>query len=70
MVSVVQKAFDGPGGEIRTGTIVDSTGWKNEMRLHNCRFLRPATETEAAEFRAGRTAPPAARKPARSRKVH
>lgn len=53
MVSVVQKPFDGPGGEIPAGTVIDTTGWRNEQRLHNTRHLRAATETEVAELRAG-----------------
>lgn len=59
MVSVVQKPFESPGGhELPTGTIVDTSTWRNEQRLHNCRFLRPATESEVIALREGRTLEP------------
>jgi hypothetical protein len=50
MISVVVKAFEGPDGLLESGTTVDSTPWRNEGRLLNCRFIRPATDDEAAAF--------------------
>ncbi len=46
MFSTVLKAFDGPSGPLAPGTVVDSTTWRNETRLHGARYLRPATEVE------------------------
>lgn len=57
MITVVTKAFEAHGEQIESGTVVDSSGWRNEGRLLTCRFLRPATEDEVADFQ---VKPPAA----------
>jgi hypothetical protein len=50
MITVVQKPFTSSGPQpLRSGAIVDSTGWRNEARLLRGRWLRPATPQEAAE---------------------
>jgi len=46
MVSIVVKAFDGPDGPLAPGTVVDSSAWRNETRLHGARYLRPASDSE------------------------
>lgn len=63
MVTVVTKVFDGPKGPLTPGTIVDSSAWRNEQRLLNTRFLRPATESEALELEDA----PATERPARKK---
>ena len=52
MITVVAKPFSGPEGELPSGTVIDSSAWRNESRLINCRYLRPATESEAIALRA------------------
>lgn len=57
MVSVVQKPFDGPGNvPLPVGTVVDSSDWRNEQRLHGSRYLRAATERESRELKKSRPA--------------
>ena len=57
MISVVQKPFDGPGNvPLPVGTVVDSSAWRNEQRLHGARYLRAATERESREIAKSRKA--------------
>ena len=51
MITVVTKSFETQGQVLPAGEVVDSTTWRNEGRLINCRFLREATESEVAEFK-------------------
>jgi hypothetical protein len=57
MVTVVVRPFEAAGKELKSGTVIDSTSWRNEARLINCRFLREATEREVADFKAKQAAP-------------
>ena len=67
MITVVTKAFKVSGNqELPAGTVVDSTHWRNESRLINCRFLREATESEVADFKKN---PPKARPAAKAKKA-
>lgn len=50
MITVVTKPFEVDGYQLTSGQVVDSTTWRNESRLINCRFLREATESEVADF--------------------
>lgn len=58
MITVVQKPFDGPEGPLASGIIVDSSRWRNEGRLLNCRYLRAASESEATELEVADRTPP------------
>lgn len=51
MITVVTKPFESNGEQIESGRVVDSSAWRNESRLINCRFLREATESEVADFK-------------------
>lgn len=51
MIAVVVKPFEAEGRVLAAGTIVDSSAWRNEGRLINCRWLREATESEVADFK-------------------
>lgn len=47
-IHVVMKPFSDASGLLSTGSVVNATGWRNLSRLVSQRYLRPATEAEAA----------------------
>jgi hypothetical protein len=46
MHTVVLKQFEAEGRKLEIGEVVDSSDWRNEQKLINTRYLRPATEEE------------------------
>lgn len=50
MLSVVIRDFLADRA-LKTGELVDTSGWRLERQLREQRFIRPATEDEIAEFR-------------------
>ncbi len=46
-IHVVMRPVSSAGGLIPSGTIVDTSQWRNAARLLTQRYLRPATEAEA-----------------------
>lgn len=49
-IHVVMRPVSSAGGLIPSGTIVDTSQWRNAARLLTQRYLRPATSEEAASF--------------------
>jgi len=61
MQTIVQKPFRAEGKDLQSGTVVDSTGWRNEDALIRTRFLRPLqpgeevpVQTKPRRMKAGR----------------
>ena len=50
MITVVQKHLEANKTNMKPGTIVDSSGWRNEALLIEQRRLRLANDTEKKDF--------------------
>ncbi len=53
MIAVIVKPFTVAGAPLAGGALVDTTGWRNAATLMSGRHIRPATDAEAARYRAG-----------------